>query len=246
MTFSTRIRWKRSMKTELFENALQSGTFWKRCFRTYVWRDENGTFGKRWGHTITSNPLRAILETYSEDGGRALPFLAFILGLISNRNRLFSSKFGSVNSSSWLFQEAAEHYQVTFATGVKRRKVGSPFSFLPCFWHFKLFLRHWRTSQHYKPTLKKFENGANQEPMGFCPSLLFRGLIIANTHASSMSSRVSYRFLKSIHRRTCEREFFWKGRKKVAFSNEYGYVYTRPERLFRETEELKKLFYCNI
>ena len=35
-----------------------------------------------------------------------------------------------MNSSSWLFQEAAELYQVTLATGVKRRKVGSPFSLI--------------------------------------------------------------------------------------------------------------------
>ena len=83
--------------------------------------------------------------------------------------------------------EAAEHYQVTFATGVKMRKVGSPFSltlFLPWFWHFKLFLRLWRTSQQYKPTPKKFKDGAN---------LLFRGLIIANTYALSKYRRVSYR-----------------------------------------------------
>ena len=83
--------------------------------------------------------------------------------------------------------EAAEHYQVTFAAGVKRRKVRSPFSLtllLPWFWHFKLFLRLWRTSQQYKPTPKKFKDGAN---------LLFRGLIIANTYALSMYRGVSYR-----------------------------------------------------
>ena len=133
-------------------------------------------------------------------------------------NCLFSSKFSFVNSSSWLFQEAAEHYQVTFATGVKRRKVGSPFSltlFLPWFWHFKLFLRLWKTSQQYKPTPKKFKEGAN---------LLFRGLIIANTYASSVRNRVSCHF-QSIHhirvdrRKRCQnatsgREFFWKWRKK--------------------------------
>ena len=75
-------------------------------------------------------------------------------------------KFIFVNSSSWLFQDAAEHYQVTFATLGKRRRVGSPFSltlFLPWF----------------------SQDGAN---------LLFRGLIIANTYASSMRSRVSYLF----------------------------------------------------
>ena len=63
---STRIQWKRSMKTELFENALQSGTFWKCCFTCTFGTNEKGlTFRKRWGHTISSNPLRAILETYS-------------------------------------------------------------------------------------------------------------------------------------------------------------------------------------
>ena len=83
--------------------------------------------------------------------------------------------------------EVAEHYQVTFAAGVKRRKVRSPFSLtllLPWFWHFKLFLRLWRTSQQYKPTPKKFKDGAN---------LLFRGLIIANTYALCMYRGVSYR-----------------------------------------------------
>ena len=122
----TSIRWKRSMKTELFENALQSGTFWKRCFRVYVFTDENGTFRKRWGHTISSNPLRAILETYSR--WRTGASVVFYTWAYFWPNCLFSSKFSFANSSSWLFQEAAEHYQVTFATGVKRRKVGSPFS----------------------------------------------------------------------------------------------------------------------
>ena len=49
----------------------------------------------------------------------------------------------------------------------------------------KLFLRLWRPSQQYKPTPKKFKDGAN---------LLFRGLIIANRCASRMRNRVSYRF----------------------------------------------------
>ena len=44
----------------------------------------------------------------------------------------------------WLFQEAAEHYQVNFATGVKGRKVGSPFSLT------LLFPRLWRTSQQWR------------------------------------------------------------------------------------------------
>ena len=44
---------------------------------------------------------------------------------------------------------------------------------------------HWKTSQQYKPTPKKFKEVAN---------LLFRGLIIANTYASSVRNRVSYHF----------------------------------------------------
>ena len=48
---SARIRWKRSPKTYLFKNALQSGDFWKHRFLVYVWTDENGDFRKRWCHT---------------------------------------------------------------------------------------------------------------------------------------------------------------------------------------------------
>ena len=68
----------------LFESALHSGNFWKRCFGVFVWTDENGTFRKRLGHTISSNPLRAILETYSIWPDGRFPFLSFIRGLISN------------------------------------------------------------------------------------------------------------------------------------------------------------------
>ena len=44
---STRKRRFRHAKTEVFENALQSGGFRKRRFRVYVWTDENGGFRKR-------------------------------------------------------------------------------------------------------------------------------------------------------------------------------------------------------
>ena len=57
----TRIRWKRSPKTQLFENALQSGTFWKRYRIVFVWTHENGTFRKRWRHIIGPSFLRAII-----------------------------------------------------------------------------------------------------------------------------------------------------------------------------------------
>ena len=65
-------------------------------------------------------------------------------------------------------------------------------------------------------------------------SVLLRELIIANTHASSMRSRVMV--FKSIHRKRvggrkrCEnaKVCLEKGEKKVVFSNEYGYVWTGP------------------
>ena len=66
------------------------------------------------------------------------PFFSFIIGLIPNLNACFQANL----ASSWLFQEAAELYQVTLATGVKRRKVRSPLSlslFLPLFWHVNCF-----------------------------------------------------------------------------------------------------------
>ena len=106
------------MKTELFENAHLSGTLWKHCFSVYVWTEQNGTFRKRWRHTISSKRWWT---------GASLSCL-LSLGLFLTSNCLFSSKFSFVNSSSWLLQKVTEHYQVSFATGVKRRKVGSPFS----------------------------------------------------------------------------------------------------------------------
>ena len=47
------MQWKRSTKTHLFNNALQSWDFWKRTrLFFYVWTDENGfEFGLRWFHT---------------------------------------------------------------------------------------------------------------------------------------------------------------------------------------------------
>ena len=70
-----------------------------------------------------------------------------------------------------------------------------------------------------KPTPKKFKDGAN---------LLFRELLIANTYASKVSSRPK---LTSLNRFVV---YVWTGetdaktvrRKKVAFSNEYGYLWT--------------------
>ena len=52
---STLIRIKRSTKTEHFENALQSGTIWKRYFFVLVWTEilfVSATFRIRWRHFV--------------------------------------------------------------------------------------------------------------------------------------------------------------------------------------------------
>ena len=48
---STCIGWKRSLKTQLFKNALQGEDFWKRWLLVQVWTDEDGCFRIRWCNT---------------------------------------------------------------------------------------------------------------------------------------------------------------------------------------------------
>ena len=148
------------------------------------------------------------------------PLLSFIPGLISNLIACFRADYsrGRQNIIGLLSLPA-------FATSVKRRKAGSPFSLtwiLPRFWHFNLFLRLWRTAQQNKSTPKKFKDGAN---------LLFRGLIIAKTYASQHAQS-----------------------DKLSFSNGFiVYVWTdendaktlRVEANFFETGEKKVLFHTN-
>ena len=129
------------MKTELAQNALQSGTLWKRCFRVYVWTNENELFENA-EDTLSVSIHSAQYWKLIQDGGQALPFLVL-----------------------------------------------SELSF--------------------------------------------------NTYASSMSIRVSYRFqidswyacgrAKTMRKRYEWTRIFWKRRKKVAFSNEYGSVWTAPK-----------------
>ena len=130
-------------------------------------------------HYLFQSTLHNIRNLFKMADGR-FPFLSFILGLISTMIACFQAT--EANLALLILQgdysSKRQNIQViSFATGVKRRKVGSPLSltlFLPWFWHFKLFLQLWKTSRQYKPTPKKFKDGAN---------LLFRGHIIANTYA---------------------------------------------------------------
>ena len=98
--------------------------------------------------------------------------------------------------------------------------------FLPWFSHFKLFLGLWRTSQQYKPTPKKFINGL------LIISRAYNSEHVSVKHAHSGKLSFWNQFIVYVwigENVTSGREHFWKRRKKVAFSNEYGCVWTGPE-----------------
>ena len=138
-TFSLRIRLP---STRILCN--ENGTFQQRSLelnflktlfsRVPVYRRERNFSKTLTTHYQVQSTPSNIRNLFKMADGR-FPFLSFILGLISNLIACFQA-----NSSSWLFQEAAEHDQITFATGVKRRKVGSPFSLTLAFMHFVLLM----------------------------------------------------------------------------------------------------------
>ena len=91
----------------------------------YVWTNVNGTKTLRTKYQFQSTPhnIRNLLKVAE---GR-FRFLSFIIGLISNLIACFQANLALLilqADYSW----AAELCQVTLATGVKRCKVGSPFS----------------------------------------------------------------------------------------------------------------------
>ena len=61
----TRIRWKVSLKTDLFKSALHSEDFWNCQLLVYEWTDENGDFRIPWCHssltTIITHALWGML-----------------------------------------------------------------------------------------------------------------------------------------------------------------------------------------
>ena len=142
------------------------------------------------------------------------PFLSFMLRLISNLIACFQANLALLIPQADYSRRQQNRWLLSLPVSRGGRLD------LPLVWLCWL----WRTSQQeYKPTPKKFKDGAN---------LLFRRLIIANTYASSMRSLVSHRIHVGGRKRcgngTSGRDFFWKRRKKVAFSNEYGYVWIGP------------------
>ena len=75
-----------------FRKRSPESNFLKKLFLRVGVNRGKRNFSKTLGHTISSNPLRAILETYLRwrAGGR-FPFLSFILGLTSNFNACFQA-----------------------------------------------------------------------------------------------------------------------------------------------------------
>ena len=73
---STLQRRKRSSKTEPFENALQSGVIWKRCFLKTLFSSvdgENDAIWKRWRHQNKHDRAPDHSTVSIQNGGQTLP-----------------------------------------------------------------------------------------------------------------------------------------------------------------------------
>ena len=79
-------RWKRN-----FSKTLSRMNFLKTLFSRVRVDRQNGTFRKRWGHTISSHPLRAIIRNLFKMADGSFSFLSFILWLISNLTSCFQA-----------------------------------------------------------------------------------------------------------------------------------------------------------
>ena len=87
---STLQRRKRSPKTEPFENALQSGAIWKRCFLKTPFSGvdgENDAIWKRWRHQNRHDRTRDHSTVSIQNGGQTLP-CGFNFALISRADIL--------------------------------------------------------------------------------------------------------------------------------------------------------------
>ena len=68
-------RRKRSLKTEPFKNALQSGANWKRCFlKTLIFSGENDAIWKRWHHQNRHDRALDHSTVSIQNGGQTLPY----------------------------------------------------------------------------------------------------------------------------------------------------------------------------
>ena len=143
--------------------------------------------------------------------GRALPFPVVYTWAYFKPNCLFLSRFSFVNSSSWLFQEAAEHYQVTFTTGVKRHRHT---------WHILIttvwlsrgvkwvIVLNMALSYHSEQVCVKYASRMRQVCVKYASSMRQSGKL-------SFSNRFSV-YVWTGENASSGRECFWKQRKKVA------------------------------
>ena len=81
---STLQRRKRSPKTEPFENALQSGATWNRCFLKTLLSSvdgENGTIWKRWRHQNRHDRAPDHSTVSIQNGGRHYQVASLLIGV---------------------------------------------------------------------------------------------------------------------------------------------------------------------
>ena len=154
-------------------------------------------------------------------------FLSFILGLISDLIACFQANLALLILQADCSRRRQNIVRLLSLQVSRGGRLDLPLGWL-CFCPdfdilncFCMWL--WRTSQQYKPTPKKFNDGAN---------LLFRGLIIANKHASSIRSRVGYRF-QIDSSNTC----MWTGENDAKM--------LRVDKIFLENGEKKLRFQTN-
>ena len=131
---STRIRWKRSMKTELFANAFQSVTFWKRCFSRVSVDRRKRNFSKTLTtyYQFQSSPCN-IRNKFKVADGR-FPCLSFIECFHSRGQHL--CKFMGIDESVCIRKESTS------------QKIGLGHQ------HDRRFIvlgHQWKTSQHINP-----------------------------------------------------------------------------------------------
>ena len=126
-----------------------------------------------------------------------LPFLSFILGLISDLIALFQANLALLILQADYSRRRQTIIRLLSLPVSRGGRLDLPLMwllFLPWFAPFKLFLWLWRTSQQYKPTLKKFKDGSV--------------IVFKSIHLFGVDGR------KRCENATSGQDFVWKTEKK--------------------------------
>ena len=104
---STRKRWKRSPKTELFEDALQSGTFRKRGFPVLVWTEKSLKTELFENADVTPSFPGYFTARNFQHGGQPSHCSFSITSSDFKLSRVFSTLYCIVKYPGWLHEEKA-------------------------------------------------------------------------------------------------------------------------------------------